>query len=244
MATSSPDAIELYSRDLARVPTMPPAEQHALAVRYAATHDAALARRLVTGNLRLVVKIARELGARRENYLDLVQEGNAGLMRAVERFDPARGVKLSTYAAWWIRAFILRHLMEQCHAVRAGSTREGRRRFFDGTLAADVSLDEPLTSAEGGITRLDTLVAPDELRPDVQVERHQTATTVARLVGSFAATLDRRGRTIVKRRLLQDQPSTLGDIAQRFSISRERARQVEKQLVTALRDQLTVALAA
>ena len=114
---------------------MPAAEQQALAERYARSRDRRDAERLVLGNLRLVVKLARELGGGyRGDFMDLVQEGNAGLTHAVDRFDPKRGMKLSSYAALWIRAYIMRYLMETSRMVRHTSTREGRRRFFDRTL--------------------------------------------------------------------------------------------------------------
>ena len=91
-----------YSRLLARTPPMPAEEQQTLAERYVRGRDRRDAERLITGNLRLVVKIARELGGKdRGDLMDLVQEGNAGLTHAVSRFDPRRGVKLTTYAAWW-----------------------------------------------------------------------------------------------------------------------------------------------
>jgi RNA polymerase sigma factor (sigma-70 family) len=134
-----------YNRLLAQTPTMPADEQKTLAERYARRHDRRDAQRLVLGNLRLVVKLARELGGGyRGDLMDLIQEGNAGLTVAVERFDPKRGAKLSSYAALWIRAYIMRYLMETSRMVRQTSTREGRRRFFDRTLpGSDVSLDAP-----------------------------------------------------------------------------------------------------
>ena len=105
---------EHYSRLLARTPTMPAAEQQALAERYVRSRDRRDAERLVLGNLRLVVKLARELGGGyRGDFMDLVQEGNAGLTQAVERFDPTRGSKLSSYAALWIRA--LHHALPDGH---------------------------------------------------------------------------------------------------------------------------------
>ena len=141
-----------YGRLLARTPTMPAAEQQSLAERYVRSRDRRDAERLVLGNLRLVVKLARELGGGyRGDLMDLVQEGNAGLTQAVDRFDPTRGMKLSSYAALWIRAYIMRYLMETSRMVRHTSTREGRRRFFDRTLPGiDVSLDAPVRHERDG----------------------------------------------------------------------------------------------
>ena len=89
------------------------------------------ARKLITANLRLVVKIAQEYRRAHRNLLDLIQEGNVGLIQAVQRYDPFRGVKLSTYAAWWIRAYILKFILANWRMVRIGTTQAQRRLFFN-----------------------------------------------------------------------------------------------------------------
>ncbi len=105
-------------------------EERALAVRWAEDGDVEAARQLVLSNLRLVVKIAMEYRRSWTNVLDLIQEGNVGLMQAVQRFDPEQDVKLSTYAAYWIRAFILKYLIDNIRMVRLGSSRAQRKLFF------------------------------------------------------------------------------------------------------------------
>jgi RNA polymerase sigma-32 factor len=85
---------------------------------------------LVTGNLRLVVKIALEHRSYYQNLLDLIQEGNIGLMQAVKRFDPYRGVRLPTYAQWWIRAYILKFILENFSLIKIGTTQVQRKLFF------------------------------------------------------------------------------------------------------------------
>jgi RNA polymerase sigma-32 factor len=106
-------------------------EEHALAVRYTRTGDVEAAYRLVASNLRLVVKIAHEYRRTAFQLLDLIQEGNMGLMQAVKKFDPMKGVKLSTYAAWWIRAYIIRFLMDNWRMVKLGTTQAQRKLFFN-----------------------------------------------------------------------------------------------------------------
>jgi RNA polymerase sigma-32 factor len=199
-------------------------------VRYARTRDRRLAERLVLGNLRLVVKVARRLGAgNQDDLMDLIQEGNAGLIHAVERFDPARGVKLSSYAVWWIRAFIIRQIMESSRMVRFSSTREGRRRFFARTLPEpDVRLD----AAPGLAQRL---AAEERYRPDVIVESREQAAAVRRALASFRATLDPRRRVILGARLLSERPPPLRVLARRFGVTGERARQLERETVARLR---------
>jgi RNA polymerase sigma-32 factor len=106
-------------------------EEHALAVRYRETGDVEAAYKLVASNLRLVVKIAHEYRRTAFQLLDLVQEGNLGLMQAVKKYDPWRGVKLSSYAAWWIRAYIIRFIMENWRMVKLGTTQAQRKLFFN-----------------------------------------------------------------------------------------------------------------
>jgi RNA polymerase sigma-32 factor len=105
-------------------------EEHGLAVRWREDGDVEAARQLVLSNLRLVVKIAMEYRRSWTNVLDLVQEGNLGLLQAVQRFDPEQGVKLASYAAYWIRAYILKYLIDNIRMVRLGSSRAERKLFF------------------------------------------------------------------------------------------------------------------
>jgi RNA polymerase sigma-32 factor len=117
--------------DLRRCTPLTREEEHACASEYARTKAPLLARRLITANLRLVAKIA--YGYRRPHceMSDLIQEGNLGLVQAVLRYDPHRGVKLSTYAAWWIRAYILKFTLDNWRLVKAGTTEPQRRLFFN-----------------------------------------------------------------------------------------------------------------
>jgi len=105
-------------------------EEHELAVRWREEGDLEAARRLVLSNLRLVVKIAMEYRRAWVNVLDLIQEGNLGLMQAVHRFDPYKGVKLASYGAYWIRAYILKYILDNIRMVRLGKTRAERKLFF------------------------------------------------------------------------------------------------------------------
>lgn len=106
-------------------------EEFELAREYLRTRDPAIREMLVRANLRLVVKIAHEhLFGQYERLLDLIQEGNLGLLRGIERFDPERGMKLSSYAAWWIRAYILKHIIENARMVKIGTTAAQRRLFY------------------------------------------------------------------------------------------------------------------
>ena len=125
------DALSTYLREVQRHPLLSPEETQSLAVKFLGTQDAAVAARLVTANLRLVVKIAYEYRRAYKNIMDLIQEGNIGLMQAVKRYDPYRGVKLSSYAAWWIRAYILRFILNNWRLVKLGTTQAQRKLFFN-----------------------------------------------------------------------------------------------------------------
>ena len=125
------DPMAAYLREVQRHPLLTPEETHALAVKFLETQDPRVAAKMVTANLRLVVKIAYEYRRAYKNIMDLVQEGNIGLMQAVKRYDPYRGVKLSSYAAWWIRAYILRFILNNWRLVKLGTTQAQRKLFFN-----------------------------------------------------------------------------------------------------------------
>jgi RNA polymerase sigma-32 factor len=120
------DPLSAYLREVQRHRLLSPEETQALAEKFVKTQDSASAARLVTANLRLVVKIAYEYRRAYKNIMDLIQEGNIGLMQAVKRYDPYRGVKLSSYAAWWIRAYILRFILNNWRLVKLGTTQAQR----------------------------------------------------------------------------------------------------------------------
>jgi len=124
------DLLSYYLAEVRRYPLLEPEEEKELAIRYQETGDPEAAQRLVTANLRLVVKLAFQYHRQWSNVLDLIQEGNVGLVEALSRYDPYRGIRFSSYAQYWIRAMILRFLMDNYRMVRLGSTRHGRKLFF------------------------------------------------------------------------------------------------------------------
>jgi RNA polymerase sigma-32 factor len=124
------DTLSAYMAELAHHAPISREAEHQLALRWTKERDLEAARQLVLANLRLVVKIAMEYRRAWVNVLDLIQSGNVGLMEAVQRFDPYQGVKLSTYAAYWIRAYILKYILDNFRIVRLGTTRAQRKLFF------------------------------------------------------------------------------------------------------------------
>ncbi len=124
------DALTAYMNQLSHHAPISREAEHELAVRWVEEADPDAAKQLVLANLRLVVKIAMEYRRAWTNVLDLIQSGNVGLLEAVQRFDPYRGVKLTSYAVYWIRAYILKYIMDNYRTVRIGRSRAQRKLFF------------------------------------------------------------------------------------------------------------------
>jgi RNA polymerase sigma-32 factor len=273
------DPMAAYMAEVRQHPLLTREEEYELAVRWFEHGDKDAARRLVTSNLRLVVKIAHEYRRAYQNLLDLVQEGNVGLVKAVQKFDPYRGVKLSTYSGWWIRAYILKYILNNWRLVKIGTTQNQRKLFFnlrkqrealvaagvDPTperiakaldvtpkevvemerrmAAPDVSLDAPLggEDGDGSRTRLD-LIEDDYADPEDNVDSTEFKRLLQDKLARFGAGLEGRELEIFRDRLVADDPVTLQDLGDRWNVSRERARQIEKRLVLRLREYLQAEL--
>ena len=129
---STRDSFQLYIKEASRYPLLKPEEEHELAVRFRDSRDPKAAFRLISSHLRLVVKIAIDFQRRwMQNVLDLVQEGNVGLMHALYKFDPDKGIKFSYYASFWIKAYILKFIMDNFRMVKIGTTQVQRKLFFN-----------------------------------------------------------------------------------------------------------------
>ncbi len=178
--TVSFDPLDAFLSEIKQYPLLDPDEEKQLAEQFRTSGDPTAAATLVTSNLRLVVKIAFEYRRAYRNIMDLIQEGNVGLMHAVKKFDPAQGVKLSSYAAWWIRAYILRFVLSNWRLVKIGTTQAQRKLFFNlnkerqRLLALGI---EPTTEVLAGnlhvktkeITEMERRMAQDDLSLDMEV---------------------------------------------------------------------------
>jgi len=129
-ALAPTDPVAMYLAEIRRYPLLTREQEQELAIRYRETGDAQAAERLVTSNLRFVVKVAAEYSRFGAKLIDLIQEGNVGLMHAVKEFNPYKGVRLITYAVWWIRGYIQEYLMRQYSMVRIGTTQNQRKLFY------------------------------------------------------------------------------------------------------------------
>ncbi len=209
-------------------------EERALAVR-AKGGDRGARDELVRRNLPLVVAFVRKQALGGVRVEEVVQEGNLGLLRAVEKFDPEAGTRFATYAVWWVRAYVWKYLKGARSAVRPKS----------GTAArTDLSLDAPLGGDEGDgdATYLEQL--PDDApTPDARYVAADSDANVRRALERVRGRLGGLGWDIVQSRLRQEAPDTLETIGQRWGVSRERVRQVELQTKRFLRRYLEPAAA-
>ncbi|MBT5549147.1 MAG: sigma-70 family RNA polymerase sigma factor [Nitrospina sp.] len=125
------DPFTAYLQEVRKYPLLSEEEEKELALRYKESGDLEAAYKLTTANLMLVIKIAMTFKREWQNLMDLVQEGNIGLMKAVKNFDPFRGVRLSAYATWWIKSYILKHILDNWRLVRVGTTNARRKLLFN-----------------------------------------------------------------------------------------------------------------
>ncbi|MBI4382953.1 MAG: sigma-70 family RNA polymerase sigma factor [Nitrospinae bacterium] len=125
------DPFAAYLNEIRRYGELDAKEEFDLAVKYRKEGDPAAAYRLITANLMLVVRTAMTFRREWQNLMDLIQEGNVGLMKAVKNFDPFRGVRLPAYALWWVKAYILKYLLDNWRLVKVGTTNTRRKLLYN-----------------------------------------------------------------------------------------------------------------
>lgn len=272
------DSLSRYLAEIRQFPVLDEQEERRLALRLYEEHDLDAAQTLITSNLRFVVKVAAEYRSYGLKMLDLIQEGNIGLMMAVRKFNPHRGFRLISYAVWWIRAYIQNYIVSAWSLVKIGTTQAQRKLFFklkqarnairqmtggeddlpataqalevseqdvsemEARMQGELSLDAELVQGEG-LTALETLV--DE-RPNQEavLGELQEQFVLRKQIAAAVAGLSEKERFVVEHRISADEPMTLQEIAEHFSISRERVRQIEENAVRKVRALLAPVLAA
>jgi len=198
------DPLQRYLQEIRRYPLLSREEERELALRYQRDKDVEAAYRLVTGNLRLVVMIAREYQRSFRSLLDLIQEGNIGLMEAVKNFDPYRGVRFPSYAVWWIRAFIIRYVMNNWRMVKLGTTQAQRKLFFnlqkekdrleaEGFVAGPKLLAERLDVKEREVVEMAQRLAGSDLSVDMPLTEGEEGTLLDVLKSSAATAEEQVG---------------------------------------------------
>lgn len=210
------ESLGLYLRHLGEHPKLTREQEYKLS-RRARKGDEKARRVLAESNLPFVVAVAKKFSNRGARLDDLIQEGNVGLMKAIEHFDAKKNVRFATYAVWWIRAYITRYLKDNRSQVRGGESE--RQSMSDFSL--DTVVDE-----EGESTFLDRLEDPGPGPRDTFIVREQDAQIQAALV-RVKKRLGDLGWDILQERLTQDKPRTLEELGARWGVSRERVRQVE-----------------
>jgi RNA polymerase sigma-32 factor len=265
------DPLQKYLTEISRYGLITREEEKELSIRFQENGDTEAACILVTSNLRLVVKIAMEFQRIwMQNLLDLIQEGNIGLMQAVRKFDPYKDVKFSYYASFWIKAYILKFIMDNWRLVKIGTTQGQRKLFFklkkekqklvdDGfdpkpkllserlgvsekevvdmeqrLEGWDLSLDEPVR--EDSNTERIELLDTDQISVDDMVAKKEMEALLHDKIDEFRKTLTPRENDIFNTRIFSDSPITLQELGNQYGISRERIRQVEKKIITNMKD--------
>ena len=181
------DPLQRYLAEIRRFALLGREEEHRLAVDYKEYGNVEAAYKLVTANLRLVVMIAREYQKAFKNLLDLIQEGNMGLMEAVKNFDPYRGVRFPSYAVWWIRAYMIRHIMNDWRMVKIGTTQAQRKLFFnlqkekekleaEGLTPGPKLLAQRLNVKEDEVVEMEQRLASRDLSVDMPMGDDEEAT--------------------------------------------------------------------
>lgn len=257
------DPVTCWMQTIGSIPLLTPDEECVLAAR-AAAHDPDARQQLIEHNLRLVVSIAKKYTGRGLSLLDLIQEGNIGLMRGIEKFDYTKGHKLSTYATWWIRQAITRALADQGRTIRlpvhVNEALNGigtARRQLIQELGREPTPNELACAVAMPVTKLRRVVAAS--RPVLSLEApldddserhlgdviagpqdaaHEAEASLARqtLVAAVAR-LPARERRIIQLRygLLDGEARTLEEVGRAFGCTRERIRQIEAIALKKLR---------
>lgn len=265
------DPLQRYLMEISNYRLLTRDEEKALAKKVQEENDQEAAYILITSNLRLVVKIALEFQrVWMQNLLDLIQEGNIGLMQAVNKFDPYKNVKFSYYASFWIKAYILKFIMDNWRLVKIGTTQGQRKLFFklkkekqklvdqgfdpkpkllsqrlgvsekeivdmDQRLDGwDVSLDAPLK--EDSDTERIEFLSTESVSTEDRVAQKEMEALLHSKIAEFRKKLNKRELEIFEQRIFSDNPVTLQEIGDRYEISRERVRQVEKAVIKKMRE--------
>ncbi len=262
-----------YIQEVQKYPLLSREEEFELAVRYHKHKDIEAAHKLVVSNLRFVITIANEYARYGLKLLDLIQEGNMGLMRAVKTFNPYKDTRLITYAVWWIRSYIHDYIQRNWSMVKIGTTQAQRKLFYrlqrekslleqldieetpkllaerigvrekdviemDQRLSGrDVSLEQPI-SEDSKASKLD-FIADNQGNVEQVLSEKEEEKILQNKMHDFEKTLKDRDLFIYKERLVSENPMTLQEIADKYKISKERARQLEEKIKKNLKGFLT-----
>ena len=268
---NSTDSIEIYLNQLRQTPLLSKEEEISLFKKLNTSDDLDAARKLVLAHLRFVVHVAKTYKGYGLPLLDLIQEGNIGLMKAVKKFDPSKNVRLLSFAIYWIRAEIHEFVIKNWRIVKVATTKAQRKLFFKlrskkkdiswlteserKNIAQELNVkSETVTLMESRLSGNDVSYDPsdeDEISPSTYLTDNIDPLTKLQYendnsvnlnnLESAMSRLDDRSKDIIKQRYLLEDKVTLDELSKKYKISKERVRQIENQSLDLLKNNMLIA---
>ncbi len=278
IAAKSPDSFLQYLHEIQKFPLLSAEEEYEYGMRFKKTGDKEAAKMLVQSHLRLVVKMATKFRNYGLPITDLVSEGNVGLIQAVKKFDPEKGFRFSTYAMWWIRAYIQEYVLRSWSLVKIGTTVAQKKLFFNlrkiktrlGKLSGDASalnpeqvsriaadlnvsekevmeMDSRLHNSDTSLNNLISEDGEDEVASKIATSEdsqeqiaidNQEKSQREKLLREAFLVLNEREKDILIKRQMSEVSTTLEELSQAHSISRERIRQIESAALAKIKKEI------
>ena len=267
----SSDALDYYLAQLRETPLLTKEQEEELFARLHNADDMDAARKLVMSHLRFVVHIAKTYKGYGLPLLDIIQEGNIGLMKAVKKFDPSKKVRLLSYAIYWIRAEIHEFVLKNWRIVKVATTKAQRKLFFKlrskktssnwlsekeaDDIASELNVDaKTVKLMENRLSGTDVAFDPvdDEdnapsayltqnTNPLSLLEAQDSENDNSKKLAEALSELDERSRDIISQRFLSENKPTLDELSKKYKVSKERIRQIEEKSLTALKESILLA---
>ena len=267
----SSDALNYYLAQLRETPLLSKEQEEELFHRLQNSEDVDAARKLVMSHLRFVVHIAKSYKGYGLPLLDIIQEGNVGLMKAVKKFDPSKKVRLLSFAIYWIRAEIHEFVLKNWRIVKVATTKAQRKLFFKlrskktssnwlseqeaNDIASELNVDSKTVKLmESRLSGTDVAFDPieeDENAPAGYLTQNTNPLSVletqdsnddsSKKLNLALNKLDERSRDIILQRFLSEKKPTLDDLSKKYSVSKERIRQIEEKSLNTLKETILLA---
>ena len=267
----SSDALDYYLAQLRETPLLTKEQEEELFSRLHNADDMDAARKLVMSHLRFVVHIAKTYKGYGLPLLDIIQEGNVGLMKAVKKFDPSKKVRLLSFAIYWIRAEIHEFVLKNWRIVKVATTKAQRKLFFKlrskknssnwlsekeaDDIASELNVDaKTVKLMENRLSGTDVAFDPvdDEdnapsayltqnTNPLSLLEDQDSENDNSKKLAEALSELDERSRDIISQRFLSENKPTLDELSKKYKVSKERIRQIEEKSLTALKESILLA---
>jgi len=267
----SSDALDYYLAQLRETPLLTKEQEEELFARLHNADDMDAARKLVMSHLRFVVHIAKTYKGYGLPLLDIIQEGNIGLMKAVKKFDPSKKVRLLSFAIYWIRAEIHEFVLKNWRIVKVATTKAQRKLFFKlrskktssnwlsekeaDAIASELNVDaKTVKLMENRLSGTDVAFDPvdDEdnapsayltqnTNPLSLLEAQDSENDNSKKLAEALSELDERSRDIISQRFLSENKPTLDELSKKYKVSKERIRQIEEKSLTALKESILLA---